>query len=227
MAPDSLLALDRVELWSVALLLALAAGGSALAARIYLASRGDHLTGTHLYRAAPIIGLAFAALLVTVQFSLPLSLGLLAALTLVRVRTPLKEPEELALVMLIAAVAVSVASLKLGFLGGLLLAGLAAALCTRRISSTASTVQFTHVTILLPPTGAAEAQHALDRGAATLGSAARLQAISSGPQGLRLEYHLPPLSSDRRDALSASLASTLASASVRVTEVASAADTDP
>ena len=42
-------------------------------------------------------------LFLAVQFSLPLSLGLVGALTIVRFRTPIKEPEEIGFLMLLIA----------------------------------------------------------------------------------------------------------------------------
>lgn len=50
------------------------------------------------------------------QFSLPLSLGLLGALSIVRFRTPIKEPEEVGFIMLTIATAISCATFNLLFL---------------------------------------------------------------------------------------------------------------
>ena len=52
-------------------------------------------TGSQVYRAFPLMGISITAIFISVQFSLPLSLGLLGALSIVRFRTPIKEPEEL------------------------------------------------------------------------------------------------------------------------------------
>jgi hypothetical protein len=51
------------------------------------------------------------------QFSLPLSLGLLGALSIVRFRTPIKEPEEIGFLMVVIASAICCATFNLVFLG--------------------------------------------------------------------------------------------------------------
>jgi hypothetical protein len=84
---------------------------------LYTHFHSDRSTGSHVYRAFPLLGLSITAIFVTVQFSLPLSLGLLAALTIVRFRVPVKEPEEIGFVMLVIAASLTVAAFKLAFLG--------------------------------------------------------------------------------------------------------------
>ena len=77
-------------------------------------------------RARPLLALSTSAIFVTVQFSLPLSLGLLGALTLVRFRVPVKEPEEIGFVMLVVAASLAVAAFKIAFLGIILGAAVSA-----------------------------------------------------------------------------------------------------
>lgn len=77
-------------------------------------------TGSHIYRAFPLLGLTVTGLFVTVQFSLPLSLGLLGALSFVRFRNPMKEPEEVGALMIVIAVSIAAATFKLELLGILL-----------------------------------------------------------------------------------------------------------
>lgn len=84
---------------------------------LYTHFHSGRSTGSHVYRAFPLLGLSITAIFVTVQFSLPLSLGLLAALTIVRFRVPVKEPEEIGFVMLVIAASLTVAAFKLAFLG--------------------------------------------------------------------------------------------------------------
>jgi hypothetical protein len=59
-----------------------------------------------------LLGPSITALFIAVQFSLPLSLGLLGALSIVRFRTPIKEPEEIAFIMLLVATSVVCATLQ-------------------------------------------------------------------------------------------------------------------
>ncbi|MGK0301051.1 MAG: hypothetical protein ACI89X_001925, partial [Planctomycetota bacterium] len=58
-------------------------------------------TGSDIHRAFPALGTAITGVFICLQFSLPLSLGLLGALSIVRFRTPIKEPEEIGFLMLL------------------------------------------------------------------------------------------------------------------------------
>ena len=77
-------------------------------------------TGSQIHRAFPLLGISITAIFLTVQFSLPLSLGLLGALSIVRFRTPIKEPEEIGFIMLLVASSISCATFNLLLLGALL-----------------------------------------------------------------------------------------------------------
>jgi hypothetical protein len=103
-------------------LLAVVTAGSFVVAALYVHFVAARATGSEIYRAFPLLGLSIAAIFVAVQFSLPLSIGLLAALSIVRFRTPIKEPEEVGFLMVIVAVSVASATFKLQFLGILLAA---------------------------------------------------------------------------------------------------------
>lgn len=65
--------------------------------------------GIQVNRAFIIIGPAVTAIFLVIQFSLPLSLGLLGALSFVRFRTPIKEPEEIGFILLVIACSLSCA----------------------------------------------------------------------------------------------------------------------
>ena len=85
--------------------------------RIFYRSRS---TGSEIHRAFPLIGLSITAIFICIQFSLPLSLGLLGALSIVRFRTPIKEPEEIGFLMLVVATSLCCATFNLVFLGVIL-----------------------------------------------------------------------------------------------------------
>jgi len=72
-------------------------------------------TGSQINRAFPLLAIAITVIFITVQFSLPLSLGLLGALSIVRFRTPVKEPEEIGFIMLVVASSLSCATFNLVF----------------------------------------------------------------------------------------------------------------
>ena len=88
---------------------------------LYLTFYKNRATGSQIHRAFPLLGVSITALFISIQFSLPLSLGLLGALSIVRFRTPIKEPEEIGFIMLVVAASICCATFKLLFLGGLLL----------------------------------------------------------------------------------------------------------
>lgn len=78
-------------------------------------------TGSQIHRAFPLLGISVTAIFICIQFSLPLSLGLLGALSIVRFRTPIKEPEEIGFIMVVVALSISIATFNLAFLGIILI----------------------------------------------------------------------------------------------------------
>lgn len=77
-------------------------------------------TGSQIHRSFLLLGPSITALFIAVQFSLPLSLGLLGALSIVRFRTPIKEPEEVGFIMLLIASSVVTATFQFLLLAVLL-----------------------------------------------------------------------------------------------------------
>ncbi|MDP6811447.1 MAG: DUF4956 domain-containing protein [Kiritimatiellia bacterium] len=98
----------------VALLASLAA--SLVASWLYAVFYERRGTGSQINRAFPLLGISITTLFVSVQVSLPLSLGLLGALSIVRFRTPVKEPEEVGFIMLVIAAAITCATFRFEFL---------------------------------------------------------------------------------------------------------------
>jgi Domain of unknown function (DUF4956) len=93
---------------------------------LYVHFYSNRATGSQVHRAFPLLGISITAIFVTIQFSLPLSLGLLGALSIVRFRTPIKEPEEIGFIMLVIATSIAVATFKLAFVGIIFVVALAA-----------------------------------------------------------------------------------------------------
>ena len=102
------------------LLLTLAAGSGLFLSRLFVATHPRVAVASSVSLSFPLFALSLTALFVTLQFSLPLSIGLLAALSLVRFRTPVKHPEETAFLMAVVATCVTLGSYKLVFAGALL-----------------------------------------------------------------------------------------------------------
>lgn len=214
--------MQRVGLAPAAVVLALAALGAFLGGQAYLLARRDRSLGLGLYTTAPLLGLTIAAILLTVQFSLPLSLGLLAALTLVRLRVPVKEPEEISLVLLIVAVAVAAAAFKIAFLGGLLLAALAAAALMGALWARTPPPGHLRLTIDLASADIARHGAALDLDSLVVG--AELRRWSSSPESLRVEFTLPALGDTERQALVDALGTRMPGARVAVCAIPAASE---
>lgn len=83
----------------------------------------NRATGSQIHRSFLLMGPSITALFIAIQFSLPLSLGLLGALSIIRFRTPIKEPEEVGFIMLLIATSVVCATFQFVLL--LVLLGLA------------------------------------------------------------------------------------------------------
>jgi hypothetical protein len=105
-------------------LMAVSLLSSLFIAYLYVHFYSNRATGSQVHRAFPLLGISITAIFVTIQFSLPLSLGLLGALSIVRFRTPIKEPEEIGFVMLVIAVSLATATFKLAFVGIILVVAL-------------------------------------------------------------------------------------------------------
>jgi hypothetical protein len=115
-----------IGVWPFLFVMAVSLLSALFISYLYVHFYSNRGTGSHLHRAFPLLGMSITAIFVTIQFSLPLSLGLLGALSIVRFRAPVKEPEEIGFVMLVVAVSVVIATFKLAFLGVIFVAALVA-----------------------------------------------------------------------------------------------------
>lgn len=97
-----------IGLYLSAILISLAAAFVAsLMYRFFYERRG---TGSQVHRAFPLLAVSITTLFVGIQVSLALSLGLLGSLSIIRFRTPIKEPEEVGFIMLVIAASISAAT---------------------------------------------------------------------------------------------------------------------
>jgi Domain of unknown function (DUF4956) len=110
-------AMQQIGILPFVFLLAVSLAGSLAASWLYLRFYSSRATGSQVHRAFPLLGLSITAIFICIQFSLPLSLGLLGALSIVRFRTPIKEPEEIGFIMLVIAASIATATFKLTFVG--------------------------------------------------------------------------------------------------------------
>lgn len=81
--------------------------------RFFYERRG---TGSQVHRAFPLLSISITTLFIGVQVSLPLSLGLLGSLSIIRFRTPIKEPEEVGFIMLVIASSIMAATHNFHFI---------------------------------------------------------------------------------------------------------------
>jgi len=119
---------DKVGTGAFVIVLALSLAYALLVSALYVYFYGRRSTGSQIHRAFPLLGLSVTAMFICVQFSLPLSLGLLGALSIVRFRTPVKDPEEIGFLMYLIAGSIACATFNFKFLGLIVVAGLAALL---------------------------------------------------------------------------------------------------
>ncbi|MBM9603738.1 DUF4956 domain-containing protein [Desulfopila inferna] len=110
-----------IGLWPLSGLLLISLISAFIVSYLYVHFFKQRSTGSQIHRAFPLLGISITAIFICIQFSLPLSLGLLGALSIVRFRTPIKEPEEIGFLMLLVATSISCATFNLAFLAIILL----------------------------------------------------------------------------------------------------------
>lgn len=107
----------QMHLLGFVLCMGVSVAASLVTEGLYLLFYENRATGAQIHRSFILIGPAITLLFICVQLSLPLSLGLLGALSIVRFRTPIKEPEEIGFIMLLIAASVACATFNFLFLG--------------------------------------------------------------------------------------------------------------
>jgi hypothetical protein len=96
----------QVSIPDFLLALALSVVSALVISVLYQLFYENRATGSQIHRSFLLIAPSITALFIAIQFSLPLSLGLIGALTIIRFRTPIKEPEEVAFIMLVIAASI-------------------------------------------------------------------------------------------------------------------------
>lgn len=95
---------------------------------LYTRLKSTEGMGSLIHRSFPLLAISITAIFICIQFSLPLSLGLLGALSIVRFRTPIKEPEEIGFILLVIATSLCCATFNFIFLAVVLAVAVAACL---------------------------------------------------------------------------------------------------
>ena len=173
----------------VLFLLALAAASGLFLTRLFQATQPRTSTGARVTLSFPLVAVSLTALFLTVQFSLPLSLGLLAALSLVRFRTPVKQPDEAGFLAVVVATSVTLAAYKPAFAGAILVAAtlIAGGSAARRVARIQRESRWSGVLEVTVPS---ETWESGGSGLPSLAAAekCRLESMSVGAERTRLAY---------------------------------------
>lgn len=104
-----------VEEYLFAMIVSLGASVSAYV--LYVAFYRDWQRGAGIHRVFLLAGPAITVLFIAIQWSLPLSLGLLGALSFVRFRTPIKDPAEIGYLLVVVASSIGAATYNYELVG--------------------------------------------------------------------------------------------------------------
>jgi len=99
-----------VGLWEAVVAIGFSLVASIVAYLMYQLFYGSRYIGAGVHRTFIIGGPAITVLLLAVQTSIPLSLGLLGSLSIVRFRTPVKDPAEIGFLLLLIASSIGAAT---------------------------------------------------------------------------------------------------------------------
>lgn len=128
--------------------------------RFFYERRG---TGSQVHRAFPLLAVSVTTLFIGLQHSLPLSLGLLGSLSIIRFRTPIKEPEEVGFIMLVIAASICAATANFSFIFWLYAAAVVCLLLARAAAGFRFLGRDGVLVLTLPAGEAAEKADAIER----------------------------------------------------------------
>jgi hypothetical protein len=148
---------------------------------------GRENVGAGVQRSFLLLGPSITALFLGIQFSLPLSLGLLGSLSIIRFRTPVKDPAEIGFLMLLIAAAIGSATFNYLLIGILFLLAFLALLGLRLANRRSGSGRGTLIVTLDSP------DHAILESKLTSFitgklNGARLESISTQTGGTSLHY---------------------------------------
>lgn len=195
-------AIQQLGPWPFVLLMIVSLACSFVVSLLYVQFYASRATGSQVHRAFPLLGVSVTAIFVCIQFSLPLSLGLLGALSIVRFRTPIKEPEEVGFIMLVIALSIATATLKLAFVGLLLIAAIAALLLQMRRGASRRGEGTLVVSV---PEDAGARESAITDAVCRHITGARLESLARQEQQLVLSYAFRDMKGPTLDELQADL----------------------
>jgi hypothetical protein len=101
---------SRLGIWEALVPIAISLIASVIVYFMYQLFYGSRNIGAGVHRTFIIGGPAITTLFLGIQTSIPLSLGLLGALSFVRFRTPVKDPAEIGFLLLLIAASIGIAT---------------------------------------------------------------------------------------------------------------------
>lgn len=119
---DSLLATNSLSIGSITLSICLSFFLSYLLSKVYKSQAKTLSNPEDLASIFPFLSIGVTIIIIVVKSSLALSLGLVGALSIVRFRTPIKEPEELTYIFLCIGIGIATGAnqYKVAYIGVLL-----------------------------------------------------------------------------------------------------------
>ena len=208
-------AMAEIGIAGFVVLMFVSLASSLLAAFLYLRFYANRATGSQVHRAFPLLGVSITAIFVAIQFSLPLSLGLLGALSIVRFRTPIKEPEEIGFIMLVIAASIAAATFKLAFVGLIFLVAIVALLIQSRTRAFRGGQTDGVIVISMPADGASN-DPVIGEVLRRHLSKARLESVSRNEHGTVLSYNFQDASETSLLALKGDLSAAADGASFNI-----------
>lgn len=208
-------AMSEIGIAGFIVLMLVSLASSLLAAFLYLQFYANRATGSQVHRAFPLLGLSITAIFVAIQFSLPLSLGLLGALSIVRFRTPIKEPEEIGFIMLVIATSIAAATFKLAFVGLIFVVAIVALVVQSRVRAF-RTGQTDGVIVISMPVRGGSDESVIGEVLRRHLSRARLESVSRNEHGTVLSYNFQDASERSLFALKGELAAAADGASFNI-----------
>lgn len=208
-------AMSQIGLAGFIVLLAVSLASALLTSYLYLHFYASRATGSQVHRAFPLLGISITAIFVAIQFSLPLSLGLLGALSIVRFRTPIKEPEEIGFIMLVIATSLACATFKLAFVGLIFFVAIVALLIQSRLRPFRSSLMDGVIVISIPQADEPGEQQVAELLRRRL-TKARLESVSRNDGATVLSYNFQNASESSLFALKGELAAALRDASLNI-----------
>ncbi len=200
----------RIGVWPLVFVLAVSVVTALLIAFLYTRLYAARTTGSEIHRAFPLLGLSVTAIFICIQFSLPLSLGLLGALSIVRFRTPIKEPEEIGFIMLVIATSLAAATFSFPLLIAILAIAVVALLLKENLPPIFRRRGQSGLVILtFSEEGYEEKREAIFELLARELPRGELESISRGSEEVVVSYRFQGLASSRVPAAEAAIRSAL------------------